>query len=128
MAEGFFRHFLNEKPSSTLPDIVRSAGIETHGLNPRAVLVMKEVGIDISSHTSDHLNKYIDETFDYVITVCDNAARSCPSFPGNSQRLHWPFDDPAQARGNEEAILNEFRRVRDEIGVKIKSWLIQESW
>ena len=117
MAEGFFRHYL---PKS---DTIRSAGITTHGVNPGAVKVMAEIGIDISGHTSNNLNEYIKDEFDYIITVCDNAANHCPVFPGAGQRLHWPFDDPAGAVGTDEEILDEFRRVRDEIGIKITAWL-----
>lgn len=117
MAEGFLRAALSDR------DRVVSAGIEAHGLNPRAVLVMSEVGIDISSHTSDLLSAYLNDSFDYVITVCDNAAENCPIFPGGGERVHWSFDDPAKATGAEEAILGEFRRVRDQIRRQILGWL-----
>jgi len=117
MAEGYIRKYGGEQV------VVHSAGLEPHGLNPRAVRVMREVGIDISGHSSDHLNEYLDETFDYVITVCDNAARNCPVFPGDGARQHWPFEDPAGASGTEEEILGVFRRVRDEIGERIRVWL-----
>jgi len=114
MAEGFLRQYLDES------DTVFSAGLEAHGLNPRAVTAMKEIGIDISGHESSPLTKYLDKEFDYVITVCDNAARNCPSFPGQAVRLHWPFDDPASANGSDSEILAAFRRVRDEIWAKTK--------
>jgi arsenate reductase len=117
MAEGFLRAALGGN------DLVASAGIEPHGLNPRAVEVMREVGIDISSHTSNDINRYLNHSFDYVITVCDNAAKRCPTFPGSGIRLHWPFDDPAQVTGSDDHILAEFRRVRDEIHRKIDEWL-----
>ena len=120
MAEGFFRKAFGES------DRVVSAGIEAHGLNPRAVKVMLEAGIDISSHASDILTRYLSDSFDYVITVCDNAAENCPIFPGGGKRLHWPFDDPAKATGSEEEILGEFRRVRDEIRDKIQDWLTSQ--
>ncbi len=87
---------------------------------------MTERGIDISAHSSDHLEKYLNDKFDYVITVCDNAAANCPVFPGNVNRVHWPFDDPAAAVGTDEEILQEFRRVRDEIGVTIRQWLMKK--
>ncbi|UCG63311.1 MAG: arsenate reductase ArsC [Candidatus Zixiibacteriota bacterium] len=123
MAEGFFREYLRERGDDSSAAGVKSAGLEPHGLNLRAVQVMAEVGIDISGHTSNHLSEYLDRDFDYVITVCDNAAASCPAFPRNAKRLHWPFDDPAAATGTEDEILAEFRRVRDEINIRIKSWL-----
>ena len=117
MAEGFFRHYGLDRV------MVRSAGLEPHGVNPNAVRVMAEVGIDISGHTSEHLNTYLNDGFDYVITVCDNAAANCPVFPGGGKRLHWPFDDPAGAVGSDDEVLAEFRRVRDAIGRRIQSWL-----
>ncbi|MEW5994412.1 MAG: arsenate reductase ArsC, partial [Candidatus Zixiibacteriota bacterium] len=87
MAEGFFRKFSGHEIE------VHSAGLEPRGLNPRAVQVMKEVGVDIADQMSKHLDRYLGQQFDFVITVCDNAAKHCPTFPGNSRRLHWPFDD-----------------------------------
>ena len=122
MAEGFFREYLKKYIQSDQFTVL-SAGLETHGVNPRAVQVMSEVGIDISGHTSNNVSEYISQKFDYIITVCDNAAQSCPTFPGEGIRLHWPFDDPAKAVGTDEEILNQFCRVRDEIGLKIKQWL-----
>lgn len=121
MAEGFFREYGGSQVE------VVSAGLEPKGLNPRAVQVMKEIGIDISRHTSDHLSKYIDQRFDLVMTVCDSAARNCPTFPGAGTKLHWPFEDPAEAAGSEEQVLAIFRRVRDEIGLKVKEWLEERS-
>ena len=95
-----------------------SAGIETHGLNPRAVRVMAEAGIDISGHRSKHVDELRGTPFDYVITVCDHADESCPLFPGKVKRVHVGFDDPpklaANARTEEEALMH-YRRVRDEI-------------
>ena len=117
MAEGFFRHYGRAKVD------VFSAGTEPKGVNPTAVRVMNEAGIDISGHISNHVREYVDQKFDYVITVCDNAARNCPRFPGEGTKLHWPFDDPAEAMGTEEEVLAVFRRVRDDIGIRIKSWL-----
>jgi len=95
--------------------MVRSAGVETHGLNPRAVRVMKEDGIDISHHTSNHIDEYRDVDFDFVITVCDNARETCPYFPAKAELLHQDFPDPAKAEGSEQEIMQEFRRVRDMI-------------
>lgn len=116
MAEEFLRQSLNDT------DEVISAGLEAHGINPRAVTVMEEVGLDISGHKSSLLTEYLDQEFDYVITVCDKAATNCPLFPGQAIRLHWPFDDPASATGSETEILAVFRRVRDEIRAKIKEF------
>ena len=106
IAEGFLRHYAGEKAS------VYSAGVETHGVNPRAISIMNEVGIDLSNHTSNHVDEYIDINFDFVITVCDNAKERCPYFPTNAEKLHNNFPDPAKASGTEEEIVNEFRRVR----------------
>lgn len=107
IAEGFLRHFAGSRAE------VYSAGIKTHGVNPKAIQVMAEAGIDISSHTSNHVNEYAAIDFDYVITVCDNAKESCPYFPSRAKKLHYNFPDPAKATGTEEEVMNEFRRVRD---------------
>ncbi len=110
MAEGFLQSF---DKSLT----VCSAGTQASGeLNERAVAVMKEAGIDISHHTSDSVEKYLDEGWDYVITVCGGANEECPAFFGKvKHRLHIGFDDPSHTTGTEEFIWSEFRRVRDEI-------------
>lgn len=92
---------------------VYSAGVETHGVNPRAITIMKEDGIDISNHTSNNITEYFGVDFDYVITVCDNAKERCPYFPTKAQKLHYNFPDPAKATGTEEEIINEFRVVRE---------------
>ena len=94
---------------------VYSAGIETHGLNPRAVRVMAEDGIDISHHTSNHVDEYADVSFAFVITVCDHANEVCPVFPSTAQKLHHNFPDPAKATGTEEEIMAQFRAVRDQV-------------
>lgn len=107
MAEGWLRYFAGDGA------VVASAGVEAHGLNPRAVAVMAEAGIDLSSHTSDTVDKYLGQEFDYLITVCDNAKERCPFFPSSAEKLHYSFPDPAKATGTEEEILQEFRRVRD---------------
>jgi arsenate reductase len=110
MAHGFLQSFD--------PDItVCSAGTQASGkLSSKAVAVMKEAGIDISHHTSDSVEKYLDQQWDYVITVCGGANESCPAFIGNvKHRLHIGFDDPSHVTGTEEYIWSEFRRVRDEI-------------
>jgi arsenate reductase len=106
IAEGFLRHYTGEKAN------VYSAGVETHGVNPRAISIMNEVGIDLSNHTSNHVDEYIHINFDFVITVCDNAKERCPYFPSKAERLHYNFPDPAKSTGTEEEIVNEFRRVR----------------
>jgi arsenate reductase (thioredoxin) len=109
IAEGYLKHFAGARAE------VFSAGIETHGVNPRAIAIMREDGIDISQHTSKHVDEYAHITFDHVITVCDNARERCPWFPTDAQKWHHNFPDPAKATGSEEAIMDEFRRVRDMI-------------
>jgi arsenate reductase len=109
IAEGYLRKFAGNKTE------VFSAGIETHGVNPRAIAIMKEDGIDISQHTSNNINEYRDIDFDFVITVCDNAKERCPFFPSNAKKFHQNFPDPAKAKGTEEEIMQEFRIVREMI-------------
>ncbi len=109
IAEGYLRYFAGDTAE------IYSAGIETHGVNPRAIKIMAEDHIDIFHHTSNHVDEYINIPFDYVITVCDNANEACPFFPGDVQRFHQNFPDPAKATGTEDEIMNEFRRVRDMI-------------
>lgn len=95
---------------------VQSAGSKPAGhVHPLAIKVMQEAGIDISRHRSKHLNEFLDRQIETVITVCDNADEACPIFPGQVNRHHWPFYDPAKAKGSEEEVLNVFRQVRDEI-------------
>lgn len=94
---------------------VYSAGVETHGVNPRAIATMKEDGIDISHHTSNNVEEYADIQFDYIITVCDNAKERCPYFPSNAYRLHYNFPDPAKFIGSEDENQREFARVRNMI-------------
>ena len=91
---------------------VYSAGVETHGVNTRAIATMKEIGIDISKHTSNNITEYFGIDFDYVITVCDNAKERCPYFPTKAVKLHYNFPDPAKAVGTEEQINEEFKTVR----------------
>lgn len=110
IAHGYFEHFTDGRKVK-----IYSAGVETHGVNPRAIAVMKEDGIDISHHTSNNVDEYLGIDFDYVITVCDNAKERCPYFPTNAVRLHYNFPDPAKASGSETDIMEEFRRVRDMI-------------
>jgi len=109
IAEGYLKHFAGDKA------IVYSAGVETHGVNPRAIAIMKEDGIDISAHTSNNINEYSDIAFDYVTTVCDNAKERCPFFPSQAQKFHYNFPDPAKATGTEDEIMTRFREVREEI-------------
>ena len=91
---------------------VYSAGVETHGVNPKAISTMKEIGIDISHHSSNNITEYFDVNFDYVITVCDNAKERCPYFPTKAVKLHYNFPDPAKAIGTEDEINEQFRNVR----------------
>lgn len=109
MAEGWLRHFAGPRAE------VFSAGVEAHGVNPRAVQVMREAGVDISGHTSDLVDRYRGQPFDVVLTVCDSARERCPYFPAGAERLHHSFPDPAAATGSEEEILDAFRTVRDAI-------------
>ncbi|MCL4385961.1 MAG: arsenate reductase ArsC [Cyanobacteria bacterium] len=116
MAEGFFKHYRKDWE-------IYSAGITPKGLNPLAVKVMLEKGIDISRQTSDNIKKYSNEKFDYVITVCDKAKESCPIFPNTNKILHWSFPDPAETTGTIEEKTNKFRQVRNQIEEKIIEFL-----
>ena len=109
IAEAYLRHFAGEKAE------IYSAGVETHGVNPRAISTMKEDGIDISQHTSNNIDEYFNIEFDFVITVCDNAKERCPFFPTKAKKFHQNFPDPAKATGTEEEILEQFREVRQMI-------------
>jgi arsenate reductase len=109
LAEGYLRHFAGKKAE------IYSAGVETHGVNPRAIATMKEDGIDISGHTSNNIDEYKNIDFDFVITVCDNAKERCPYFPTNATKFHYNFPDPAKATGTEDEILAQFRQVRQMI-------------
>jgi arsenate reductase len=117
IAEGYLRHFANNKAN------IYSAGIETHGVNPKAIQVMAEDGIDISQHTSNNIDDYLNIPFNYVITVCDNAQENCPYFYTLALRFHQNFPDPAKATGSESDVMNEFRRVREMIKVYAKSFI-----
>jgi arsenate reductase len=118
MAEGWARHLKGDAVEAY------SAGVETHGLNPKAVQVMAEAGVDISGQRSKHVRELSDVPFDYVVTVCGNARESCPVFPGRPQVVHMGFDDPPrlakEARTEDEA-LSHYRRVRDEIRQFVES-------
>ena len=102
---------------------VASAGVAPSFVRPEAIAVMREVDIDISGHKSKSADEFTNQEFDYVITVCDNANEQCPVFPGNTRRIHWSFDDPAAAKGDEEQRLAVFRRVRDEIRQRLQLFL-----
>lgn len=121
MAEGFFRHYGKGAIEAA------SAGVAPSVVSTRAIAVMRELGIDISDHRSDPVDMYLGQPWDYVITVCDNAKEQCPHFPGDVKRLHWPFDDPAEATGSEEQVLGVFRRVRDEIQERVRGWVEEHS-
>ncbi len=109
MAEGWARHLKS--------DVIEpySAGVHPIGVSSRAVEAMAEAGVDISGQRSKHLSEFINDEFDYVITLCSHADRLCPSFPGKTKRVHVPFDDPYSVRGDREYVMSEFRRVRDQI-------------
>jgi arsenate reductase len=117
MAEGWLCHLAGDCFS------VFSAGTKPSVVNPLAIQAMREVGIDISDHRAKSVSEFLDQPFDYVITVCDQAAEACPVFPGPATRLHWNFPDPAAAPGDDAARLAAFRSVRDAIGDRLKTWL-----
>jgi arsenate reductase len=121
MAEGLLRH-----DGGDLFE-VSSAGTHPGHVRPEAIAAMRELGIDITNHRSKSVDEFTDKEFDYVITVCDNAREHCPVFPGAAQRIHWSFDDPAAALGDEAARLAEFRRVRDEIRERLKGLISQDA-
>ncbi len=117
IAEGYLRHFAKEKA------IIYSAGIETHGVSPKAITTMAEDGIDISTHTSNNVNEYDSFSFDYIITVCDNAKENCPYFPNTVIAFHHNFPDPAKAYGTEEDVLQQFVHVREMIKEYCKTFV-----
>ena len=121
MAEGLLRHLASERFEAF------SAGTEATQVRPLAIKAMSELGIDISSQTSKTLERYLNEPFNLVITVCDTAAEACPIFPGAAQRLHWSFEDPAKATGSEDEQLAVYRRVRDEIRARIERELLEKN-
>lgn len=117
MAHGYLEFFAQGRAT------VYSAGVETHGVNSKAIQVMKEDGIDISHHTSNNVNEYLNIPFDLVITVCDNANEKCPVFPTTAKKFHYNFPDPAKATGTPEEIMTEFRRVRDMIKAYCRNFI-----
>jgi len=109
LLHGYLHQLLGEAAT------VYSAGIETHELNPRAVQVMREDGVNIAHHTSNHVDEYAHVPLDYVITVCDHANEVCPVFPSAARKLHHNFPDPAKVTGTEQEIVQQFRAVRDQV-------------
>jgi arsenate reductase len=119
MAEGWLRHLAGDRYEAF------SAGTDPHGLDPRAVAAMAEAGVDISHHISKPVEQYLEQAFDYTITVCDRARENCPVWIGAGDLLHWSFDDPAMATGTEEEVLAVFRRVRDEIRAAVEEFIAE---
>ncbi|WP_035646449.1 arsenate reductase ArsC [Flavobacterium sp. ASV13] len=117
IAEGYMRYFAGNKA------VVYSAGVETHGVNPKAISIMKEDGVDISNHTSNNIDEYTNIDFDYVITVCDNAKERCPFFPTKALKFHYNFPDPAKASGTDLEITEQFRSVRQLIKEYCKNFV-----
>jgi arsenate reductase (thioredoxin) len=118
IAHGYFEHFTDGRKVK-----VYSAGVETHGVNPRAISIMKADGIDISHHTSNNIDEYFDIPFHYVITVCDNAKERCPFFPTKAVKVHYNFPDPAKAVGTEAEMMESFRAVRELIKKFVKQFV-----
>lgn len=120
MAEGFLRHYAGDQIE------VFSAGLNPQGVNPYTIRAMEEIGIDIHGHTSDHVNDIVgSHYFNYIITVCADADKNCPSgvYALGREKLHWPFDDPAAATGDDETIMGAFREIRDQIDERIQVWV-----
>lgn len=118
IAHGYMEHFIDGRQVK-----VYSAGIETHGVNPKAIATMSEDNIDISHYTSNNVNEYLDINFDFVITVCDNANENCPFFPTTASKFHYNFPDPAKAIGTESEISNQFRTIREMIKSYCKNFV-----
>jgi arsenate reductase (thioredoxin) len=119
MAEGLLKHLAGDRFEA------HSAGTEATHVRPLAIRAMDEIGIDISGQESKTLDRYLEESFDYVITVCDDANEACPFFPGAANRLHWSFEDPSRVEGSEEERLAVFRSVRDRIRERIEDDLVR---
>ena len=117
MAEGLLRNLAGDRFEPF------SAGTQPTQVNPRAIKAMNELGIDISNHKSQSVENFLDQEFDYVITVCDAARETCPVFPNSKESLHWSFEDPAEATGNEEEVMSVFRKVRDEIRKRLREFI-----
>lgn len=118
MAEGLLRNRAGDRFE------VHSAGTEATHVRPQAVAAMSEIGVDVSGQESKTLDRYLEQEFDYVVTVCDDANEACPVFPGAKERMHWSFEDPSRATGTEEERLAVFRKVRDEIQARIEAELL----
>ena len=118
MAEGLLRHMAGDRFD------VYSAGTEATEVRPLAIRAMSEIGIDISGQESEALDRYLDQRWDWIITVCDRARESCPVFPGSRNTTHWGFEDPSEAVGTEEERLAVFRRVRDEIASRLRMFVL----
>ena len=116
MAEGLLRHQAGDRFE------VFSAGTRPGRVRPESIAAMREIGIDISGHHSKSVEEFVDQRFDYVITVCDNARESCPMFPGPVERLHWSFEDPAAVTGSDAERLAAFRRIRDQIDARLREF------
>ncbi|MFT5290937.1 MAG: arsenate reductase [Planctomycetota bacterium] len=119
IGEGWLRHLGGDRVEAL------SAGIQPHGVNPKAVEVMAEVGVDLGAHSSDDIAGYLEQRVDLVIAVCDSAAEACPTFPKPVPVLLWPFPDPAGATGTQEEILTVFRQARDTIRARIEAWIAE---
>ena len=119
MAEGFLGHLAGDRFE------VASAGTVATAVHPLAERVMEEIGLDLHAHSSKTLDRYLGERWDYVITVCDQAGERCPLFPGPARRIHWSFEDPSAATGSEADRLAAFRRVRDAIRDRLRTWLAE---
>ena len=104
---------------------VESAGTKPSLVRPEAIAVMKEIGIDISGHRSKSVDEFAGQSFDYVVTVCDNARDACPVFPAGTERIHWSLEDPAAVQGGEAERLSAFRRIRDQIHERVKAFYSQ---
>jgi arsenate reductase (thioredoxin) len=117
MAEAHLRHIGGDRFE------VYSAGTEATRVHPMAIKAMADIGIDIAGQRSKHLNEYLGQDFDYVISVCDAANESCPIFPGDPQRIHWSFRDPSSAQGTDEERQRAFDKVRDEINMRLRTWV-----
>jgi arsenate reductase len=114
IAEGLLREMAGDQFE------VQSAGVAPSFVRPEAIEAMREIGIDISSHRSKSVDEFLGQSFDYVITVCDNANQQCPTFPGKSERIHWSIPDPAEVTGDEDTRLEAFRSARDELRERLK--------
>jgi arsenate reductase len=120
MAEGIVNHFLGDRLDAV------SAGTEASYVNPKAIIVLEEIGVDISLHRSKSMDEFAEDSFDYVITLCGDANEKCPLFFGGVQRTHIGFPDPAKATGSEEELLGKFRKVRDEVKATLLDYFSRE--